>query len=118
MTNLRRSLRRDASVVPARCSFTLVELIVVLTIIFVLTGLVFTAAGFIQKKGARARGESEMAALAAAIENYKSDNGNYPRDPGTGGGNCNSNQSATDSLDANSAGLQVGDPTSDSYQNA
>src|ERR1043166_6166555 len=112
MTNFRQSLRRGASVVPARRSFTLVELIVVLTIIFVLTGLVFTAAGFIQRKGARARGESEIAALAAAIENYKSDNGNYPRDPGNGtpSGNCQSNQTATDGLIANDNGLNVGDP--------
>jgi hypothetical protein len=82
----------------------------------VLTGLVFTAAGYIQKKGARSRAESEMAALGAAVENYKSDNGNYPRDPETGGGNtC---QSSTDKLNANSQGLQSGDPTSDDYQNA
>src|SRR5438128_9081784 len=101
MTNLRCSLRHDESVISARRSFTLVELIVVLTIIFVLTGLVFTAAGFIANKGARARAESEMAALTAAIENYRSDNGNYPRDPGTGSGNCNSNKSTTDSLNAN-----------------
>src|SRR5438045_8256309 len=83
MTNLRCSLRRDESVSSARRSFTLVELIVVLTIIFVLTGLVFTAAGFIAKKDASSRAQSEMAALAAAMENYKSDNGNYTRDPGT-----------------------------------
>src|SRR2546428_5326470 len=120
MTNLRCSLRRDESVISARRSFTLVELIVVLTIIFVLTGLVFTAAGFIANKGARARAESEMAALAAALENYRSDNGNYPRDP-TGGNcsnSCNNNQSSTDCLNANSPAMQAGDPTSTCYQNA
>src|ERR1043166_3361044 len=116
MTNFRQSLRRDASVVPARRSFTLVELIVVLTIIFVLTGLVFTAAGYIQKKGARSRTESEMAALGSAVENYKSDNGNYPRDPGNG--NCNNPTSTTDNLVANDTGLKVGDPTGDNYRNA
>src|ERR1043166_3145520 len=90
------SRRRDSSVVPAKRSFTLVELIVVLTILFGVTGLGFPAAGYIQKKGARSRAESEMAALGAAVENYKSDNGNYPRDPETGGGNtC---QSSTDKL--------------------
>ena len=116
MTNFRQSLRRGASVVPARRSFTLVELIVVLTIIFVLTGLVFTAAGFIQKKGARSRAESEMAALAAAIENYKSDNGNYPRDPGTS--TCPSVQSSTDDLVANDTGLKSSDPTDCAFQGA
>ena len=114
MTNLRCSLRRDESVSSARRSFTLVELIVVLTIIFVLTGLVFTAAGFIAKKGASSRAESEMAALAAAIENYKSDSGNYPRDPGTG----SPNSSTTDNLDPADNKPQVRDPTSDDYQNA
>jgi type II secretory pathway pseudopilin PulG len=114
MTNFRQSLRRDASVLPARRSFTLVELIVVLTIIFVLTGLVFTAAGFIQKKGARSRAESEMAALTAAIENYKSDNGDYPRDPGTG----TPPKSTTDILCADANPASGGDPTSDDYQHA
>src|SRR5437016_5812293 len=114
MTNLRCSLRRDASIISARRSFTLVEVIVVLTIIFVLTGLVFTAAGFIANKVAHARAESEMTALTAAIENYSSDNGNLSRGPT--GGDCsnsfNNNQSFTDCLIANSPALQAGDPTS------
>src|ERR1041384_8858367 len=114
MTDHRCSLRRDSSISSPRHSFTLVELIVVLTIIFVLTGLVFTAAGYIQKKGARSRAESEMAALGAAVENYKSDNGNYPRDPGNG--NCNNPTSTTENLVANDTGLKVGDPTGDNYQ--
>jgi type II secretory pathway pseudopilin PulG len=114
MEKFRSSRRRDSLVVPAKRSFTLVELIVVLTIIFVLTGLVFTAAGFIQKKGARGRAESEMAALTAAIENYKSDNGDYPRDPGTG----TPPKSTTDGLCADANPANGGDPTASAYQDA
>ena len=63
--------------------FTLIELLVVITVIGVLAGLVLQAAGYAQKKGARSRAEAEIAALSAALENYKSDNGDYPE--GTNG---------------------------------
>jgi prepilin-type N-terminal cleavage/methylation domain-containing protein len=60
--------------------FTLIELILVVGIITVLAGLVLSTVGYARKKGARARAETEIAALAAACENYKADNGVYPRD--------------------------------------
>jgi type II secretory pathway pseudopilin PulG len=64
------------------CSaFTIMELLVVLTIIIVLAGLVLSTTGYVQKKGARSRAETEIAALSAALENYKADNGTYPTDP-------------------------------------
>jgi len=37
----------------------------------------------VQKKGARSRAETEIAAMSAAIESYKADNGIYPRDTAT-----------------------------------
>lgn len=58
--------------------FTLIELLVVIAIIAILAALVLSTAGFIQKKGARARAEAEIAALNAALESYKADNGDYP----------------------------------------
>jgi prepilin-type N-terminal cleavage/methylation domain-containing protein len=61
-------------------AFTLIELIVVTTVIVILTGLVLSTVGYVQKKGARARAETEIAAMSAACENYKADNGIYPRD--------------------------------------
>jgi type II secretory pathway pseudopilin PulG len=64
-------------------AFTLIELIVVTTVIIILTGLVLSTAGYIQKKGARARAETEIAALSAACESYKADNGVYPTDAST-----------------------------------
>jgi general secretion pathway protein G len=61
-----------------RGAFTLVELMVVMGVIGVLAGLVLSAAGYLQKKGARSRTEAEIAALTTALENYKADNGDYP----------------------------------------
>ena len=68
----------------ARCgeqsdnAFTLIELLVVFGIILILAGLVLSTVGYARKKGARARAETEIAAMAAACESYKSDNGIYP----------------------------------------
>jgi len=60
-------------------AFTLIELIVVVGIIAILSALVLSTVGYARKKGARARAETEIAALSAACENYKADNGIYPR---------------------------------------
>jgi type II secretory pathway pseudopilin PulG len=62
-----------------RNAFTLIELVLVVGIITVLGALVLSTVGYARKKGARARAETEMAAIAAAVENYKADNGIYPR---------------------------------------
>jgi type II secretory pathway pseudopilin PulG len=61
-------------------AFTLIELIVVITVIVILTGLVLGTVGYARKKGARARAETEIVAMSAACESYKADNGIYPRD--------------------------------------
>ena len=84
-----------------RSAFTLIELIVVFALILVLTGLVLSTAGYARKKGARARAETEIAAMSAACESYKADNAIYPRNSGS-----------SDSLDAQMSG----DPTT--YQAA
>ncbi len=64
----------------ATSAFTIVELLVVLTIILVLAGLILATSGYVHTKGARSRAEAEIAALSAALENYKADNGVYPSD--------------------------------------
>jgi type II secretory pathway pseudopilin PulG len=94
----------------ARKAFTLIELIVVTTVIIILTGLVLSTVGYVQKKGARARAETEIAAMSAACENYKADNGTYPRGPATAItiGTVTIPANVTDSLDARTKG----DPTS------
>jgi type II secretory pathway pseudopilin PulG len=76
-------------------SFTIIELLVVITIIIILAGLILSTAGYVQRKGARSRAEAEIAAMSAACESYKADNGIYPRDTTT---------NTTDNLDARTSG--------------
>ena len=59
-------------------AFTLIELLIVMAIIIVLAGLILATANYVQKKGYRSRAEAEIAAISAALENYKADNGVYP----------------------------------------
>ena len=71
--------RKDAGGTPAAtAAFTLIELIVVIAVIVILAGLVLSTVGYVQKKAARSRAETEIAAMAAACESYKADNGVYP----------------------------------------
>ena len=64
-------------------AFTLIELLVVIAIIIILAGLILTTSGYVQRKGARARAETEIAAMSSALESYKADNGIYPTDAST-----------------------------------
>jgi prepilin-type N-terminal cleavage/methylation domain-containing protein len=96
-------IRHSSSFV--RRAFTLIELIVVVAIIIVLAGLVLSTVGYVQKKGARSRAETEIAAMSAACESYKADNGVYPRPLST------TPNSTTDALDART----MGDPTTTNY---
>ena len=66
-----------------RSAFTILELLVVITIIIVLAGLILATVGYVQKKGARSRAEAEIAAMSAALESYKADNGTYPTSSAT-----------------------------------
>ena len=83
-------------------AFTLIELLIVMAIIIVLAGLILATANYVQKKGYRSRAEAEIAAISAALENYKADNGVYP------------STTETNSLAAN----KMGDPTASGYQSA
>src|SRR5207249_4701968 len=69
-------------------------------LISMITGLVLSTAGYARTKGARARAETEIAAMSAACESYKADNAIYPHN------------SDSDNLDAQMSG----DPTT--YQAA
>lgn len=68
---------------PSRQAFTLIEMITVITVIAILTGLVLSIAGLVQNKGNRAKAEADIRALAAACESYKADNGGYPQTTAT-----------------------------------
>ena len=63
--------------------FTIIELIVVVGVIIILTGLILSTVGYARKKGALARAETEIAAMSAACESYKADNGVYPSNSDT-----------------------------------
>jgi len=90
----------------AEGAVTIIELLVVIIIILILAGLVLSISSYVQNKGARARAETEIAALSAALESYKADNGIYPRD--------NPGNQYTDNLNAKADS----DPTQSKYKNA
>jgi type II secretory pathway pseudopilin PulG len=97
------NLRHLAGDTPVtRSAFTIIELLIVMSIIIVLAGLILATSGYVQKKGARSRTETEIAAMSAALESYKADNGIYPTD------------AKTDLLKPNLAG----DPTQSNYKDA
>jgi prepilin-type N-terminal cleavage/methylation domain-containing protein len=59
--------------------FTLVELLTVIVIITVLTSLVIGVSSLSHYNAAKHRTTGEIAAMSAALENYRADNGTYPR---------------------------------------
>ena len=65
---------------PSDSAFTLIEMLTVVAIIVILTGIVLNISGYVQKKAALSRAAGEIASLSTACDSYKSDNGNYPRD--------------------------------------
>ena len=64
-------------------AFTLIETVTAMAIILILTGLVISISGYVQKKGSQARAQGEIAMLGAASESYKADNGDYPTNGNT-----------------------------------
>jgi len=75
---------RSAGDTPATTTaFSLVELLVVIAIIIILAGLILSTMGYVRKKAARSRAETEIAAISAACESYKADNGIYPQNGDT-----------------------------------
>ena len=62
----------------------MIELLVTISIILVLTGLILATSGYVQTKAKRSRAEAEIAAISAALENYRADNGTYPTDTTSG----------------------------------
>ena len=79
----RRVIRHSSS--RGEAAFTLLELLVVISIIIILAGLTIGTMGYVQEKGKRSRAEAEIAAISAALESYKADNGIYPQYTSTTG---------------------------------
>jgi prepilin-type N-terminal cleavage/methylation domain-containing protein len=70
--------RRSRSSCRANRAVTIIEMLVVIMIILILAALILAVSNYVQTKGARARAETEIAAMSAALESYKADNGIYP----------------------------------------
>jgi prepilin-type N-terminal cleavage/methylation domain-containing protein len=98
-----------------KSGFTLIELLVVMAIIMILSGLILSVISYVNKKSARTRAVNEIAALSAALENYKADNGIYPDDGNVQNAGTYS-KGYTDNLDART--VSNGDPTQSTYINA
>lgn len=59
-------------------SFTLVELMVVVAVIAVLSGLILGGAGAVRQRAVRGQAKTEIAAIEAALGRYQADTGEYP----------------------------------------
>lgn len=57
----------------------MVEMMLVMAIIVILAALVAGVSGYAQRRGYRARADGEIQMLMSACENYRIDNGTYPR---------------------------------------
>jgi prepilin-type N-terminal cleavage/methylation domain-containing protein len=66
-----------------RKAFTLIEMLVVIAIIAILTGLIAAAIGIARKSANNAKARAEMGQLMAAFEQYAADWGQYPPDNNT-----------------------------------
>ncbi|MDB6149513.1 MAG: hypothetical protein JWQ44_961 [Chthoniobacter sp.] len=87
---------------PRPSAFTLIEMLTVMAVIAILASLIMAVNGYVQRKAATERVNGEIAALSLGCENYKVDNGVYPRN------------SDTDALDSRTEG----NPNSTAYQKA
>jgi general secretion pathway protein G len=105
-------------------AFTLIELLVVVSIVAILAGLVLSTLGYVNRKGAASRAESEVAALSAAIESYKLDIGSYPAPSDlynelTGGGPVNTDkvyfEPTTSMVNTNGKSRTFQDPYGNAY---
>lgn len=59
-------------------SFTLIELLAVITIIAILAGLVLGGAGAVRQRAARGQAKAEISAIEAGLARYQMDFGGYP----------------------------------------
>lgn len=63
----------------ASAAFTLIELLTVIAIIGILAAITFGVAGGVRERAAISQARSELATLAAALESYKRQYGDFPQ---------------------------------------
>jgi prepilin-type N-terminal cleavage/methylation domain-containing protein len=90
----------------SQSAFTLVEMLTVMAIIAILTGLVIATAGYVQNKAARERATGEIQEMTTACESYKADFGGYPQ------------SDYTDALDPRKDGNPISAPSGTKYKQA
>lgn len=76
---------KQTSQIQQQLGFTLVEVMVVITIIIVLAGLTVGGLQFVNTKRDNSKAEIQINLLSRGIEEYKLDQGDYPGDENTGG---------------------------------
>lgn len=81
-------LSRDASGQVITKSFTLIEILVVATIISLLAGIGMVSYSSITKSSLDARRKADLEQIRAAIEMYRSNNSSYPTTLSFGGNLC------------------------------
>ena len=64
-----------------RSAFTLMELLIVISIMMILMGLVFVGVKLGKEAARKAKTTQNIAMLQAALSNYRTTNGHYPDDP-------------------------------------
>lgn len=73
-----KELNRKAGGVQA--GFSLIEMLVVITIILIIGGLVVGGASSLRASAARAQTTTEIGAILQGLERFRTDNGDYPED--------------------------------------
>ena len=58
--------------------FTLIELMVVIIVIGIVGGIIFSGAGYVFEKQAVRQAQAEIEVLEVALDEYKRQNGQYP----------------------------------------
>ena len=88
------------------CSFTLIELMVVVAIIGLLAGILLAAAGGVRNQAARSQAKAEIAAIEAGLARYQMDFGGYPvaSNISTNGGAYALNPTASQYIGSGNAG--------------
>ena len=63
---------------PSTHAFTLIELLAVVSVIVILTGIIFGISKGVMNQQARAKAKAELAMIAQALEEFKLTYGDYP----------------------------------------